>query len=90
MCAIGIHGSRFVTTHGLALNVCTDLNWFKHIVPCGIEGKGVTSLDKELRRPVTLNEVIPMFLHSFTEVFGCSYSIYPSFQREMIMAQCNI
>ncbi|XP_018321893.1 putative lipoyltransferase 2, mitochondrial isoform X2 [Agrilus planipennis] len=69
ICAIGVHASRYVTTHGLALNVCTDLTWFEHIVPCGIEGKGVTSLTKELKRHVNIEEVIPVFLRNFTHVF---------------------
>lgn len=71
LCAIGIHGSRFVTTHGLALNCNTDLDWFSHIVPCGIEGKGVTSLSQELGRIVTVEETIPLLLKSFSERFQC-------------------
>lgn len=71
ICAIGVHGSRFVTTHGLALNCSTDLSWFKHIVPCGIVGKGVTSLSAELQRSVSTDEVIPRFLESFGHQFDC-------------------
>ena len=50
ICAMGVHSSDFVTCHGLALNCNTDLTWFQHIVPCGIKGKGVTSLTEELNR----------------------------------------
>ena len=71
ICAIGIHGSRYVTTHGLALNCNMDLNWFKHIVPCGIEGKGVTSLSEQLLESVTVDQVLPNFLKCFSHVFEC-------------------
>lgn len=69
LCAIGVHASRYVTTHGLALNCCPDLRWFEHIVPCGIEGKGVTSLSVELRRPVDVAEATEPLLRSFGRVF---------------------
>lgn len=71
ICAIGIHASRYITSHGLALNCETDLKWFDNIVPCGIEGKSVTSLSKELQRNVTIDEVLPKFLESFSDVFQC-------------------
>jgi len=48
ICALGVKTSRWVTMHGLAMNVNTDLNYFNHIVPCGIQDKAVTSLKKEL------------------------------------------
>ncbi|KAK3603753.1 hypothetical protein CHS0354_023367 [Potamilus streckersoni] len=69
--AIGIHGSRFVTTHGISLNCNVNLDWFKHIVPCGLEGKEVTSLDKELKKNVTVEQTIPFFLESFQDKFQC-------------------
>lgn len=69
ICAVGIHASRYITTHGLALNCNVDLQWFKHIVPCGLEGKEVTSLTKELARDVTVDETIPHFIASFQDVF---------------------
>lgn len=72
ICAVGVHGSRYVTTHGLALNCNTDLKWFEHIVPCGIEGKGVTSISKELGRNFTTEEAIPLFINSFSKIFNCS------------------
>jgi lipoyl(octanoyl) transferase len=57
LAAIGVRVRRGVTTHGLALNVNTDLRWFDEMVPCGIQGKGVTSLQRELGRPVPMEEV---------------------------------
>lgn len=70
ICAIGIHGTRYVTSHGLALNCNTDLHWFDHIVPCGLEGKEVTSISKELNRDVTVDEVTPKFIESFEKCFN--------------------
>lgn len=59
ICAFGVKTSRWVTMHGLALNVNTDLDYFKHIVACGIsdKDKGVTSIEKELGRPVDIVQV---------------------------------
>nr|CAD7257133.1 unnamed protein product [Timema shepardi] len=76
ICALGLQASRFITTHGLALNCDTDLTWFSHIVPCGIEGKGVTSLSIELKRNVTIEETLPLFLLSFSELFDCALCDY--------------
>ena len=71
ICAIGIHASRYVTSHGLALNCNIDLKWFEHIVPCGIEGKGVTSLSKELLANVRIEDAIPVFKRAFADEFDC-------------------
>lgn len=57
ICAIGVRSSHFVTMHGLALNVNTDLRYFSYIHPCGFVDKGVTSLRQELKREVSLSEV---------------------------------
>lgn len=57
ICAIGVRSSHFVTMHGLALNVNTDLRYFSYIHPCGFIDKGVTSLRQELKREVSLSEV---------------------------------
>ena len=75
ICAIGIHASRYITTHGLAFNCNIDLDWFSHIVPCGLEGKEVTSLSKELNKNVTIEITIPEFISSFQDVFQCSTEI---------------
>jgi lipoyl(octanoyl) transferase len=68
--AIGVHISRGVTSHGFALNVSTDLDYFDLIIPCGISSKSVTSMQKELGRQVSLDEVAKVAAHHFGEVFG--------------------
>ncbi|MDP9146224.1 MAG: hypothetical protein M3N22_01080, partial [Acidobacteriota bacterium] len=67
---IGVHLSRWVTSHGLAYNISTDLRYFDLIVPCGISGRKATSLEKLLDRAVTRTEVVPPLVHNFGEVFG--------------------
>ena len=57
ICAMGVKASRWVTMHGFALNVNTDLTYFDYIIPCGIQGKAVTSLERELKRTVPLDEL---------------------------------
>ena len=68
--AIGVKVSRRVTTHGFALNVCPDLSYFDHIVPCGMPDSRVTSLSLELGREVAVGEVAPVLVKRFGEVFG--------------------
>lgn len=70
ICAMGIRCSRWVTMHGFALNVNTDLGYFGNIVACGIADKQVASLDKELGRPVDENEVKSLIVKYFGEIFG--------------------
>lgn len=70
ICALGVRASRWVTMHGFALNVNTDLGYFDYIIPCGIKGKAVTSLNMELGvREVSLEEVKEKLLYNFKEIF---------------------
>jgi len=72
ICAMGIKCSRWITMHGFAFNVNTDLDYFKHIIPCGIENKAVTSLEKELGRRVDMDELKYRVKKNFEKLFGCS------------------
>jgi lipoyl(octanoyl) transferase len=69
ICAMGVRCSRWLTKHGLAFNINTDLNYFNYIVPCGIVDKGVTSLQKELGHPVDIAEVKQHLFNAFAQVF---------------------
>lgn len=69
ICAIGIKCSRWVTIHGFAFNVNTDLSYFNNIVPCGIVNKQVTSLEKELGYKVEMNEVKEKVKNNFEKIF---------------------
>jgi lipoyl(octanoyl) transferase len=68
--AIGVHISRWVTSHGFAYNVATDLRNFDLIVPCGIAGRKATSLEKLLGRGMKVGEVAPKVARHFGDVFG--------------------
>jgi lipoyl(octanoyl) transferase len=68
--AMGVHLSRWVTSHGFAMNVNTDLRYFDWIVPCGLRGKGVTSLANLLGHPLKMEEVTERVVEHFGAVFG--------------------
>lgn len=70
ICAMGVKCSRWMTMHGLALNINSDLQYFNYIVPCGIVDKGVTSMAKELGNVVDEEKVKKIFFEKFESVFG--------------------
>jgi lipoyl(octanoyl) transferase len=70
ICAMGVKSSRWVTMHGLALNVNTQLDYFKNIIPCGIDDKAVTSMQAELKNPLDLNEVQNRLIYHLSRIFG--------------------
>ena len=69
ICAIGVRVSRWVTMHGFALNVWTELAPFDRIIPCGLREKGVTSVTREIHRPMSIEELIGPLLVEFSAVF---------------------
>ena len=69
ICALGVKTSKWVTMHGFALNVNTDLRYFEYIIPCGIKDKAVTSLKRELEREVNVEEVKEKIKKHFQDVF---------------------
>jgi len=88
--ALGLSVSRQVTMHGFALNVRPDLSHFRWIIPCGIRDAGVTSMERILKRPITIEEVKPVALHAIADTFGFSSIqerpapvIQPSTQEEV-------
>lgn len=85
--AIGVHISRWVTSHGFAYNVATDLRNFDLIVPCGIAGRKATSLEKLLGRAVRLEDVAPKVARHFGEVFGLKMT---ASSREELLAELEM
>lgn len=77
ICALGVRTSRWVTMHGFALNVNTDLGFFDHIIPCGIRGKAVTSMHAELGKKLDLEVVKDQILKHFSEVFSTEMMTTP-------------
>jgi len=73
ICALGMHISRWVTMHGLALNVNSDVNFYQHIVACGIQDKGVTSMQKELGYNVDIDEVKSKLLKHLQQLFNIEW-----------------
>jgi lipoyl(octanoyl) transferase len=92
LAAIGVHISRWVTTHGFAYNVATDLRNFELIVPCGIADRKATSLEKLLSRAVTLTEVRPPLARQFCELFTLDqqWITGQELQRLLVEAEASI
>tara|TARA_Y100000768_G_C23787926_1_gene591216 strand:- start:54 stop:770 length:717 start_codon:yes stop_codon:yes gene_type:complete len=72
ICAIGVKTSRWVTMHGFALNVDTDLRYYDYIIPCGIRGKGITSINKEIKKNVSIKEVKEKILENLKKNFNAN------------------
>ena len=87
LAAIGLHISRWVTSHGFAFNVSTDLKYFDLIVPCGIAGKRATSLEKLLGRRVEMMEVAPRISANIAEIFGLDPRASSREPLEMLLEQ---
>ena len=73
ICAIGVKCSRWVTMHGIGFNINSNLDYFKHIVPCGIEDKSVTSLQKETNQKIDMKELKLRFKKNFKTLFGINW-----------------
>lgn len=73
ICAMGVKSSRWVTMHGIGFNINSNLSYFSHIVPCGIEDKSVTSLQQELGRAVDMQEVKDLLKEKLASQFGFTY-----------------
>ena len=74
ICALGVKCSRWVTMHGIGFNVNTDLSYFSHIIPCGIEDKAVTSMQHELGFPLNMDEVKAVLKKSLAAQFDYTYT----------------
>lgn len=86
ICAMGVRASRWVTMHGFALNVNTDLGYFDNIIPCGIRGKAVTSLHAELGREIDEAEVKQKILHYFSRLFEAQIVNSPKNLKEPLVS----
>ncbi len=74
ICAMGVKSSRWVTMHGIALNVNSDMSYFNHIVPCGIVDKAVTSMEIELGKKIDLKQVQQVLKENMANIFDFDYS----------------
>ena len=75
--AIGVKASKWITQHGFSLNIAPNLEHFQGIVPCGIQDKGVTSVQRILNRPIVLDEVKPAVVRGLSQVFAVDFQVHP-------------
>lgn len=73
ICALGVKSSRWVTMHGIGFNVNSDLSYFSHIIPCGINDKAVTSMQQELGKPLSMKEVSAVLKQKLADQFHYAY-----------------
>lgn len=73
ICAIGVKSSRWVTMHGIGFNVNSDLSYFSHIIPCGIQDKSVTSMEQELNIKLNMDEVMSVLMEKLAALFNFTY-----------------
>jgi lipoyl(octanoyl) transferase len=76
ICAMGVKSSRWVTMHGIGFNVNSDLSYFSHIIPCGIDDKAVTSMQQELGKPLSMSEVTDILKQKLADQFRFKYVEY--------------
>ena len=76
ICAMGVKSSRWVTMHGIGFNVNSDLSYFSHIIPCGIDDKAVTSMQRELGYALNMDEVATILKEKLADQFQYTYGIY--------------
>lgn len=76
ICAMGVKSSRWVTMHGIGFNVNSDLSYFSHIIPCGIDDKAVTSMQQELGQPLSMDAVSKVLKEKLADQFHYSYVDY--------------
>jgi lipoyl(octanoyl) transferase len=74
ICALGVKSSRWVTMHGIGFNINSDLSYFSHIIPCGIDDKAVTSMEQEIGKALDMSEVAEVLKVKLAELFGYIYS----------------
>jgi lipoyl(octanoyl) transferase len=74
ICALGVKSSRWVTMHGIGFNINSDLSYFSNIIPCGIDDKAVTSMQKELGRTIPIDEVSSILKEKLAEIFEFEYA----------------
>lgn len=74
ICAMGVKSSRWVTMHGIGFNINSDLSYFSHIIPCGIDDKAVTSMQQELGRPLDITEVAAVLKQNLADQFHYNYA----------------